>query len=37
MSGQDGITLDISALNEGMYVVHLESANTFISEKLSVR
>jgi len=35
--GQDGITLDISALNEGMYVVHLESGNTLISEKLIVR
>ena len=35
--GQDGITLDISALSEGMYVVHLESGNTFISEKLIVR
>ena len=34
---REGITLDISSLNEGMYVVHLESGNIFISEKLIVR
>jgi hypothetical protein len=31
------LTLDISPLNEGMYVVNLVSGNTFVSEKLIVR